>query len=199
MCALIGSSDKSMFKSLYELNSYRGQLSYSLCSFSTDRNTSLQVLLQDRGKMSADLIDDLPSNSFFIGHSQAPTTEATSIHPAIIGSSMLWHNGIVKQREIPVGVWDTEWLLKGITTSGFDFLSTVIGSFACVLYMNNNLYVFRNEISPLFVDDKLNLSSTQFVGGRSLEPNTVFMLNITDCSLVEVTQFETGENPYFFG
>jgi len=197
MCALVGSGNKKMIEALYMLNSYRGELSYSICSFS--RDSSIMVLAQDAGKMPEGFIDSLPDAHFYIGHSQAPTTESTSIHPAVFSDAMLWHNGIVKQREIPHGVWDTEWMLKGIVTEGFDFLSSVVGSFACILYMNGQLYLFRNEISPLFVDAELNISSTKFYGGEPLTPNTVYQVNMEDQSLVEVAQFETKENPYFFG
>lgn len=197
MCALVGSGEKKMLNFLYDVNSYRGQLSYSVSTIS--RDSEILSLTQAAGKMPEGFIFELPDAHFYIGHSQAPTTESTSIHPAKFKDAMLWHNGIVKQREIPDGVWDTEWMLKGIVTDGFGFLSTVTGSFACVLFMQNQLFIFRNEISPLFVDKDLNISSTKFHGGEPITPNVVYQLNLKEMTMVEVAQFETRENPYFFG
>ena len=56
--------------------------------------------------------------------------------------------------------WDTglmhDWL---INKKSLDYID---GTFACLRYKNGKLYIFRNEISPLFIDDELNISSTKF-------------------------------------
>lgn len=195
MCAIVGSFNKSMLTDLFKLNAYRGELSYSLCSFD---DSNIQVLMQDKGKMPGGFVNAFPPSTYYIGHTQAPTGENSSIHPASKGGALLWHNGIVKAKEIPSGMWDTEWMLEGILRYGFSFLSKVDGTFACVLYKNNVLYVFRNEISPLFVDGDLNISSTKFAGSVSLTPNTVFVIDIQNKMLQPVGKFETKENPYYF-
>lgn len=197
MCALVGSFDKSKLKELFNLNAYRGELSYSLASFNHD--VQLQVLMMEAGKMPGNFIDGFPESYYYIGHTQAPTTEATSIHPAAFRNALLWHNGIVKQKELPGDAWDTEWILKGILTDGFEFLSTVDGTFACIMYQDGELFVFRNEISPLFVDDVLNFSSTKFIGSHPIEPNKVFKIDIDNKALVEISAFQTKDNPYYFG
>lgn len=196
MCAIVGSFTKSKLKELFDINAYRGQLSYSLASF--DINETLQVIMQSPGKMSENFIDEFPANFYYIGHSQAPTTEATSIHPAADHGMLLWHNGIIKQKELPENTWDTLWLLNKIKEFGWSYLSEVDGTFACVLYSNYTLYIFRNEISPLFMDDELNISSTKFDNSKSIEPNTVFRIDITGKKLIPVATFTTKENPYYF-
>ena len=196
MCAIVGSSDKKILKELFKLNAYRGQLSYSLSGVSDNRVINL---IRGEGALPADLVDTFPEYSYYIGHIQAPTTESKSIHPAMADSNLLWHNGIVKQKELEDGTWDTEWLIQNLTHRGFEFLSDVDGTFACMASLNHKLYVFRNEISPLYIDDAFNISSTRFDGSHSLEPNTIFELDINKKLLSAVTHFETKENPYFFG
>lgn len=200
MCAITGSFNKNKLVELYKLNSYRGELSYSIGSFSRSSNrTRLDILIQDQGKMPGNLIDSIPYNpgQFFVAHSQAPTQGSSQIHPAVYEDVLLWHNGIIKQKSLPHGVWDTEWLVQNISDYGWSVLSRVDGTFACIMFRNNNLYVFRNEISPLFIDSDFNISSTKFEGSRSLPPNVVFKLDITEKKLDAEATFQTLENPYF--
>lgn len=198
MCAIVGSSSKTKLEELFELNAYRGQLSYSLAAFDDELN--LITLVRDAGKLPAGTIQALPEAIYYVGHSQAPTTESRNIHPASSDEVLLWHNGIVKQREIAAGEWDTQWMLSNITSRGFDFLSSVDGTFACIMYRSKMLHVFRNDISPLFIDDQLSISSTKFAGSRAIEPNTVFALDVVNMSgLSAIQSFTTMENPYFFG
>jgi len=201
MCAIIGSFNKTKLKELHQLNAYRGELSYSLSTFRTfNNNTDLQVLMQDRCKMSEGLIDSIPSTEgdYFIGHTQAPTTDSLDIHPAVgVQGGMLWHNGIIKQSTIPKGSWDTSILLNKIQTYGWSILSQIDGTFACIMY-SCKLFVFRNEISPLFIDKELNISSTKFENSEPLKPNTVFEIDLINRTLVEIASFNTVENPYFF-
>jgi hypothetical protein len=149
--------------------------------------------------MPKGLIDDHPNinDCYIVAHSQAPTTESKNIHPAVYGDSLLWHNGIVKQKELTPGTWDTVWLLENILNYDWGWLSNVDGTFACVMYRDGNLYVFRNEISPLFIDSHFNISSTKFDGSYSLTPNVVWKLNFDTKLLDAVGYFTTKENPYY--
>jgi hypothetical protein len=110
---------------------------------------------------------------------------------------MLWHNGIIKQKTLTQGTWDTEWLLERVLDYGWSALSRVDGTFACVMYLSGSMFVFRNEISPLFVDKDLNISSTKLPGFESIKPNVVFKMDITNKVLQEEAYFETMENPYY--
>jgi hypothetical protein len=200
MCALTGSFSKFKLEELYRLNAYRGELSYSLSAFNFEkRKIRLDTIMQDSDKMPKGLISDLAEgdNMYYIAHSQAPTTSTNNIHPAVYGDAMLWHNGIIKQKTIPDNTWDTLWLLEQIMYYGWSSLSRIDGTFACILYNGGELFVFRNDISPLFYDKDLNFSSTKFEGGMSLEPNKVFRVDLTNKQLSVVAFFETHENPYF--
>jgi len=200
MCSITGSLDKDKLKELYALNAYRGELSYSLSTFRPYQNRAVfQTLFQDDGKMPEGFIDDMCNvkGDFFIAHSQAPTTDSKNKHPAVYGNAMLWHNGIIKQKTITPDTWDTAWLLEQIIDYGWTSLSRVDGTFACILYCSDEIFVFRNEISPLFVDNKFNISSTKFEESFSLEPNQVWKLNFETGNLDSVAYFNTFENPYY--
>lgn len=201
MCAISGSFNPDKLKELYKLNAYRGELSYSITSFLPYDNfyNELGTLVQDSGPIPDDVFKfatELPGR-FYVAHSQAPTTQTGHMHPAAYGNCLLWHNGIIKQKSLPENTWDTLWLLENITNYGWSSLSRIDGTFACVMYNHGNLFVFRNEISPLFIDDDLNISSTKFEGSRPLEPNIVFKLNLKDKQLSAEAYFETLENPYY--
>lgn len=200
MCAIIGSFDRNKLKELYSLNAYRGELSYSVSTFSPhNERTRLDILLNDEGKLPDTLIDSIPYNpgQFFVAHSQAPTTQTSNIHPASYEDTLLWHNGIVKQSTIPQGVWDTEWMVERLSDYGWSVLSRIDGTFACIMFRNNNLYFFRNEISPLFIDSDYNISSTKFDGSKPLPPNVVYRFDIFNKKLDMEATFETFENPYY--
>jgi hypothetical protein len=203
MCAISGSFSKSKLLELYRLNAYRGEMNHSLTSFEYDNDGRLRlgVLFQDDGPLDTEVLDSLheKDDKYFLAHSQAPTTDTNSVHPAAYGDAMLWHNGIIKQKSMSPGTWDTAWLLEQILNYGWSSLSRVDGTFACVMFWGNNLYCFRNEISPLFVDKELNLSSTKAEGFESLKPNVVHKMNLEFRTLTPVAYFDTFENPYYFG
>lgn len=207
MCGIFASFSPERLKELHKLNNYRGALSYSICSFKPF-NVNIKhspiipaVLYSNAGDLSDKLVDGLHTSvgDYMVAHVQAPTTQADNRHPAAVAGRMLWHNGIIKQKYLGADTWDTQWLLRNIIDHDWDFLSQVDGTFACVMYGDDSLYVFRNEISPMFVDDNLNLSSTKFHGSRDLPPNVVYELMLQDRTLSEIHTFKTKHNPYFFG
>jgi len=200
MCAITGSFSQNKLADLYRLNAYRGELSYSLSSFSFGEDSvRLETMMQDRDKMPEGLIKGLTGgdNKYFIAHSQAPTTNANNIHPAVYGDCMLWHNGIIKQKNLTEGTWDTQWLLEQILNYGWSSLSRVDGTFACIMYNSGELFVFRNEISPMFYDKDMNFSSTKVEFAESLPPNKVFKINLKYKQLSPIAYFQTMENPYY--
>ena len=200
MCAITGSLYKEKLKELYTLNAYRGELNYSLATFKPYKGkVEFQTLFQDSGKMPGTLIDGIPckEGDFIIAHSQAPTTNANSIHPAVYGDALLWHNGIIKQKNLTEGTWDTQWLLEQVLNYGWSALSRVDGTFACIMYNSGELFVFRNEISPMFYDKDLNFSSTKVEFAESLPPNKVFKINLKYKQISPIAYFQTMENPYY--
>lgn len=206
MCAIFGTFNKEKLQELYKLNAYRGELSYSIASFRPVKDrVHFQTLFNGEGKLPLSLVFDTPDTpapirhgDFIVAHSQAPTTDTQNIHPAVYEDAMLWHNGIIKQKNLPVGIWDTQWLLENILDYGWSVLSRMDGTFACVMYLHGKMYVFRNEISPLFIDDSFNISSTKFEGSKSVPPNNVWLMNFETMYLDSVANFVTFENPYFF-
>jgi asparagine synthetase B (glutamine-hydrolysing) len=200
MCAITGSFSQNKLTDLYRLNAYRGELSYSLSAFSYDEHkVRLETMMQDRDRMPEGLITGLAQgdNKYYIAHSQAPTTNANNIHPAVYGDCMLWHNGIIKQKNLTEGTWDTQWLLEQIINYGWSSLSRVDGTFACIMYNSGELFVFRNEISPMFYDKDLNFSSTKVEFAESLPPNKVFKINLKYKQISPIAYFQTMENPYY--
>lgn len=227
MCSILGSFTKEDLVKLAKLNEYRGQHSHSI-SFYSVAEQKLVSVQKGMGPLPIDRVHISPGY-YCICHMQAPTTEAKSIesvHPAesyTFTDSYLWHNGILKPEtieDIRYAVhfdlndvnWDTKLLVDYINRYGFGVLDKVDGTFACLyaeadhyntpngqLHHIHELYLFRNEIAPMFVDDKYNLSSTKFDGSRSLEPNVVWRFEpgvaITDSG----HHFKTAENPYYFG
>jgi asparagine synthetase B (glutamine-hydrolysing) len=204
MCALIGAQTKDEFLRLHELNKYRGEVSHSVAQFSFDEYGVAQKasLVSAPGVLAPEVVPEDQVNSLIIGHTQAPTTGTGNIHPAHYKDAMLWHNGIIKQGQYES--WDTEHILKTVYHRGFGSLSDIDGTFACFLYMDAKLYVFRNEISPLFWDHTTSsFSSTKTSGMTAVNPNTVYAIepciHLSDrFCLRYVASFTTKENPYFF-
>ena len=58
------------------------------------------------------------------------------------------------------------------------------------------LQLFRNEISPLFIDKDHNISSTKFDFSSPLNPNIIWNFTPGE-SIIEDGTFNTVENPYF--
>ena len=113
MCSIIASFSKDKLLELYKLNAYRGELSYSLAAFeNTDNKIQLNIMMKDKGKLPEVLLTEMHhfDNAFYIAHSQAPTQESDNIHPAVYGNCFLLHNGIIKQKTLTPGTWDTEWI-----------------------------------------------------------------------------------------
>lgn len=228
MCAISGSYDVNKLRYLYDLNAYRGVVSSSFALFDEE---GLSILARyDRELKESDwafLKSRYDGLGYMLCHSQAPTSaeeDLTTIHPAFTSVKraykdkihsdryFLWHNGIIKQKEMDrinkwCGLnygWDTQMLVDFYALFGPEKLSDIDGTFACVLYEERrdtpaSLWLFRNEISPLFVDDELNISSTKDGDMKPLEPGRVFQLEVENKELHPTNQqFATKENPYFF-
>lgn len=75
------------------------------------------------------------------------------------------------------------------------------GSFSCLYWDTTarwgQLYMFRNEIAPLFVDKDLNISSTKFPGSKSIKPNRLIGIYPESGETIETDiMFNTVDNPY---
>ena len=198
MCALFGSPDRQRFVELALLNSYRGSHSHSICT--TDQSNG--VITSCYKTMGEFQMLDTISGDYYIGHAQAPTTEAKSmdsVHPSVEGSGFLWHNGIlfdsyVKTMQKEQGIkcnWDTKLLHHKLNKEGFSSLSQVKGSFACVYNDGANTYLFRNENCPLFTDG-VSYSSTEFMSSNPIQANVVYQLKSNKITKTPIT-FKTAQ------
>jgi len=207
MCAIFGSFNKNTFMELAQLNSYRGQHSFSI-SIYDPLIKGIQVLAKKEGEFEISSLKQITGAGFyFIGHIQAPTTDAKTIdyiHPSTINDTRLWHNGIIKEDCIEMmqeklgdtSPWDTHLLHRWINSARS--LNDIDGTFSCLNYDKGVLYLFRNEISPMYWDDELNISSTRFPGSSKTSPNTLLEMDLTDKRLIKIGSFTTKENPYYF-
>jgi hypothetical protein len=155
------------------------------------------------GEIPKDLIN-IGLNEYCIVHMQAPTTDnkdMNTVHPAQIGNTYLWHNGIIKadwvNKRKDISSWDTQLILNQYVST--KDLNDIDGTFACLLCDEDKLYLFRNEISPLFIDKYSNISSTRFEGAVLIKPNIVWEFLSTLSGKLEETdmKFNTVENPYY--
>lgn len=206
MCSIIGSFDKDTIVDLCELNAYRGQHSHSISYYDVVTNEFDQII-KKLGPIDYNDINP-EDNEYIIVHMQAPTTDAKdidTIHPAQIDEDVLWHNGIIKAKEIEFlkkkyGVtseWDTYILLKHMMSEGTP--DGIDGTFSCLWYDSYRLYLFRNEISPMFIDDKFNISSTKFKNSLPTQQNSILLFEPGLKNIVPILHFNTVENPYYFG
>lgn len=206
MCSIIGSFNKETIVDLCELNAYRGQHSHSISYYDLEHNDFFMIS-KSHGSINYNNID-IPDNHYCIVHMQAPTTEAKddlSIHPAMIERDVLWHNGIIKEKEIErlqqkyhTNIkWDTYILLMHMMYEGTP--DGIDGTFSCLWFDSYRLYLFRNEISPMFIDDDFNISSTKFKNSRPTEPNALLLFEPGLKNIVPILNFNTVENPYYFG
>ena len=206
MCSIIGSFDKDTIVDLCELNAYRGQHSHSISYYDLEHNDFFMIE-KSLGPIKYDKID-IPNKHYCIVHMQAPTTDIKddfSVHPAWIDRDVLWHNGILKAKEITrlqekyhTNVeWDTYILLMHMMSEGTP--DCIDGTFSCLWYDSYRLYLFRNEISPMFIDDDFNISSTKFKNSLPTQPNSVLLFEPGLKNIVPILHFNTVENPYYFG
>ena len=208
MCSIIGSFDKETLIDLCELNAYRGQHSHSI-SYMDEQG--VWFTQKKFGAINYDKIE-FDEGDYCIIHMQAPTTdskELNNIHPATgnpySNGSLLWHNGIIKEKEVErlrekyqiESTWDTYILLHHLIANGS--LDDIDGTFSCLWYDDYNLKLFRNEISPMFIDSHSTISSTKFEGSIPTEPNTMFEFDPFKNKLNPLFTFQTKENPYYFG
>jgi predicted glutamine amidotransferase len=209
MCGIFCTFNSIKLKELYNLNKDRGNISQSIIEFNSEN-------MIDSIKKSHDNIIEshiIKNSNYAICHIQAPTnglfTNFSRIHPACRDNKLLWHNGIIKDSSLKQLSkifnisnidWDTQFILDLIYENTLEkTLSILDGSFACIYYNGVELFLFRNEIAPLFIDNELNISSTPFENSNEIDPNAIYKLNLKNKSIEIVNKFEANyQQPYFF-
>ena len=210
MCSIIGSFSKQKFKELVELNQHRGSFSYSFLVLDPE-NLQTVFLEQNFGKFNVSSLQNSPNGMFYLGHCQAPTggliEDPNRIHPAQIETSFLFHNGIIKQKDVlrlqnehkTSDGWDSKLMLQEIQKIGLmETLNTIDGSFACVFNDRKKLRIFRSAAGTLFIDDELNISSTKFDKAQRIEKDTVYHLDLLHKYVIIENKFKSKSNPYFY-
>tara|TARA_R110000772_G_scaffold2311_7_gene8005 strand:- start:3754 stop:4380 length:627 start_codon:yes stop_codon:yes gene_type:complete len=204
MCGIFASFNRETFLKLLKLNKARGCYSYSYSTY--DVGGYLDVERKAFGEFDESLVTK--DGVYHIGHVQAPTTAdvgSDNIHPSIYKDSHLWHNGILKEDTIeqlklllhlPQTNWDTELLNRWFSQQSH--LSNIDGTFSCLRYNSGYMFLFRNEISPMFMNEDWDLSSVKFEGAKPTRPNTVWLMDFNTHDLINVDNFTTKENPYYF-
>lgn len=201
MCSIIGSFKKNTLIELCKLNEHRGQHSHSISYYNVV--TGEISVQRGMGPINYENISERHL-MYIIVHMQAPTSENTNIHPAHYQGRFLWHNGILKQSYITtlqnqldeVCKWDTFLMLKALSENR-EYINEFDGSLSCLLYENEKLYLFRNEIAPMFYDAKLNISSVAFNDSKPTSPNQLHHVDFNFSCLFAVKSFMTRVNPYF--
>tara|TARA_Y100000782_G_scaffold113651_1_gene147264 strand:- start:564 stop:1205 length:642 start_codon:yes stop_codon:yes gene_type:complete len=210
MCSISASFDKDKLIELAQLNEYRGQYSHSI--FVVDIKTN-KIIYQHRGLGALDINNHTLPPGYIIAHQQAPTgvKDIKNVHPAEIDNNYLWHNGIIKmdcvrklQNDLETDeAWDTKLLLQMLMEFGIP--NDINGTFAGIWirppyranYTQNRIFVFRNEISPLFMDKDMNISSTKFSNSYSINANVMYKIKLKDKYIIDSDVFSTVENPYY--
>lgn len=199
MCSIIGSFDKDKLCELVKLNQFRGNFSYSFTDLDFDNTYKTQV--KEFGDFDCNVSKDL--QGYGICHVQAPTggsvKDYNRIHPATNQNGMLWHNGLLTSRGIKNcqkllnsnETFDTKLLLEAITLKGFNILSEIEGLFACLLILDGKTYIFRTKHAKLFIDNNLNISSERFNGGKCINFDTVYEIDLKNKSFHVVDTFKT--------
>tara|TARA_R110000796_G_scaffold190506_1_gene307261 strand:- start:75 stop:671 length:597 start_codon:yes stop_codon:yes gene_type:complete len=175
MCSIFGSYYVGEFNELAELNSHRGNHSFSTAMYD---GKSLEIIDKSLGKFE---LSETRSGSLHVGHVQAPTTSEktiSSVHPSELDETLLWHNGIIKEEQLKKwnyhSNWDTACLHKHIVSNMLK-LSEVDGSFACIYFKEETLYMWRNENCPMFVRGA-SFSSVNFKGADKIDANVIYKL-----------------------
>ncbi|QBX05964.1 hypothetical protein Va3_010 [Vibrio phage Va3] len=201
MCGLFAARSKQELIELSKSNIHRGSRTHSVSTFKNGHVTVHKFT----GAFNTTNVPD--SADFYICHVQAPTGTSAQAHPAIVTieengqlhDSHVWHNGILKDHYMKnqTQEWDTAHIAEAIC---YGKLNELDGTFACFHFINGNLRVFRNEISPLFMsEDGTSFSSTRTIlTPEHVEPNKVFNIDFKTFKMTVVNEFKTLENPYFF-
>lgn len=210
MCSIVGSFSKDKFRELITLNQSRGSFSYSFLVLNPETQEKVS-LTQEFGPFDFKVLDTVPDGMYYLGHTQAPTggliKDRSRIHPASNVDCFLFHNGIIKQKDVDRlqkelntdEQWDSKLMLMDIKSKGLlESVNTIDGSFACILKDTYSLRVFRSAAGTLFVDSNLNISSTNFGSGFRIKHDTIFNMDLKSKKMLELATFKSKSNPYFY-
>jgi glutamine phosphoribosylpyrophosphate amidotransferase len=203
MCGIFVSFNEITLNELCNLNLHRGnkdKISSMAIPFNSNTNNNIDIT---REKSCINFIE----GKYNVCHIQSPTNQINDekcIQPVEYNNNILFHNGMLKQEYIQTvsdkykTTFDTLIMIKMIDDVGIkSTLENIDGSFACILFYNNELFIFRNNPGILYVDDKLNISSTKFKNGHLIKSNVIIKLDLYNRTFKETEVFATKSKPYF--
>lgn len=220
MCGIVASRDKLKLLELIDANKSRGSNSWSLTVIDLN-DMSLKAIFKEKQNIKKGQIKRLISqincdNPYYIIHMQAQTTNSTRVHPATNDNYMLWHNGIIKDKDIKRlqesqkdnEEWDTQLILNEIYKyykPGSDFnhhiansIANINGGIAAILWTGENIYIFRNSTSILYTNILGDLSSVNYYNEMTeVKRNSVYEMN-KDCDFIYKESFKSIDNAYYF-
>lgn len=203
MCGISASFDLSILDNMIDANSFRGNFSFSLLVYdvSIKQIVGLHKGFHDHRKELISFYKQVNNpNLYYISHGQAPTNglikDFNRIHPASVNEYYLYHNGLLKNVH---DRWDTLLLLHLLLDAEDDnnILSSIEGSFACMMVCPYTVRVFRNKNSIIYYDNNLNFSSVNYDNCMDTLPaNKMFNINFETRKLEEIFTFETCDDNY---
>jgi hypothetical protein len=207
MCSIIGSFNIDEIRNLIDLNSSRGQSSYSIGLYNIETN-KIETLFKGEGEFNHTILKQLniQPKHYIICHIQAPTLgvgQNRSIHPSIIDSSYLYHNGQLTQNQIELlkerynvdSNWDTG-LLHHYYLNNED-LSDIDGSFGLLFINKDKVNIMTSNMINLYINKDLTLSSTYFKNSTKIDSNIIYELDFDRRELNRIDDFNSKTSPYF--
>ena len=207
MCGIALSVDPIQLDELVKLNTPRGARIHSVARINQDN--VLTWLTKEPGPLESVSRAYEGLGSLVITHQAAPTSDIGALgHPAHRPPGIyMWHNGVIKQAELDRlkkilnfrSDWDTEVLMEA-TFENKGVPPVIDGSFACLLLSRNILWAFRNEIVPLYANDR-SISSVPFEDAEELKAGWMYRVDQIPggIDVIPVKEFELGHSPYFLG
>jgi len=201
---IIGSFYKDKIIELCELNKHRNSYAYSIGTYDVDNHGFLGVN-RGYGEFSYNKLDNNP-NFYTIVYLQS-TPCGRNVQPAStidrhaldhgFEEYYLWLHGNLTAAEIQKlqieedteEQWETMLLLKHVVR--YEAPADVDGSFSCVYSDGEDLYLFRNELESMFVDDELNICTMPFKGSRATSANKMILMNLEKKTLKITEPFDT--------
>jgi len=208
MCGIVGTKNPKLLKELLEKVYLRGTRALSvsalnltnyelIAQFTSTSIPEIEKVFEEFNTIKG-YNELLKKDTYYIAHTQSPTSINFSFHPARFRDKYLWHNGQIDSQEHQKYTgkpWDTQLLLEMIAADYLSALDSFKGSFACVyLQKNKGLYIFRNAIAPLYYSDDGTICSVSFDNAKRIEVNKVYAIEPTIITVVG--KFNNTYNPF---
>jgi hypothetical protein len=197
---IAGSFSRDKLIELCEMHKYRGTYAYSIATYDVENHGMFSVN-RGYGVLDYHKISISPHQYCIV---QLQATPTRNIQPAskIVDQKdyfehYLWFNGSLTNNEVgkiqleedTTERWQAMLLLKRVMRYGAPV--DVDGAFSCVYSDGKELYLFRNELEPMFRDEELTICTTPFKGSVSTSSNKMFRMDLKKKGLRLIEEFTT--------